>query len=151
MQGAKLTISRGLPGADEAVPLARRPEPRRVEAAPESAQAAPRPVRDDAPASDIHLVDYRLAALERLGRLRDKGILSAEELAAEKALVLRLPAGELVLVTEQILERRGPSLLGRLFDWKLLAAGTAAGLAFSYVTAPHELLGLVDRASRLIG
>ena len=133
-------ISRGVPAAEQAVSLGRRPEPPSLHAIP----------RQDCPTSDIHLVDYRLAALERLSRLRDKGALSLDEFAAEKALVLALPAGELELVPEQIIRPRGPSLLGRLLGWKMLAAGAAAGLMFSYVTAPQDLLGLVDRASRLL-
>jgi hypothetical protein len=144
MQGGKLMISRGVPAAEQAVPLGRRPEP------PAQTPLQPALPRNDGPASDIHLVDYRLAALERLSRLRDRGALSLEEFAAEKALVLALPAGELELVPEQILRPRGPSLLGRLFGWKMLAAGAAAGLIFSYVTAPQDLMGLVDRASRLL-
>lgn len=150
MQGAKLMISRGLPAAGEAVPLVRPPRPQSIDAAPPPVAAVPAPVRENSPASDIHLVDYRLAALERLSRLRDKGMLSAEELAAEKALVLRLPAGELELVPEQIVRERGPSLLGRLFGWKLLGTGALAGLIFTYLTAPQDLAGLVDRASRLL-
>ena len=133
-------ISRGVPAAEQAVPLARRPEPLPLPAVP----------RQDGPASDIHLVDYRLAALERLSRLRDKGALSLEEFAAEKALILALPAGELELVPEQMIRPRGPSLLGRLFGWRMIAAGIGAGLIFSYVTAPQDLLGLVDRASRFL-
>ena len=150
MQGAKLMISRGLPAAEEAVPLARPPRPQPVEAAPPRAAVPPAPAQEEAPVSDIHLVDYRLAALERLSRLRDKGILSAEELAAEKALVLRLPAGELELVPEQIVRERGPSLLGRLFGWKLLGTGALAGLLFTYVTAPQDLAGLFERATGLL-
>jgi hypothetical protein len=144
MQGGKLMISRGVPAVEQAVPLGRRPEP--------SVQAPLQPVssRQDIPASDIHLVDYRLAALERLSRLRDKGALSLEEFAAEKALVLALPTGEMELAPEQIIRPRGPSLLSRLFGWRMLAMGAAAGLIFSYVTAPQDLLGLVDRASRLL-
>src|SRR5688572_18225547 len=144
MQGGKLMISRGLPAAEEAVPLARRPEPLPQDVPWPQVAPSPSAGSRDAPVSDIHLVDYRLAALERLSRLRDKGALSAEEFAAEKALVLHLPAGELLLVPGQIVRPRGPSLLGRLLGWKMLAAGAAAGLLFSYVNAPQDLIGLVD-------
>lgn len=138
MQGRRLIISRGLaPVPDSAAkPLAPRP---------------PRPAEAFEPASDFCLVHHRLAALERLSLLRDKGALSAEEFAAEKALVLRLPADELMFAPEGMVPPRGPSLLGRLFSWKLLAAGAAAGLCLSAFTAPRDLMAMADQAARMIG
>jgi hypothetical protein len=144
MQGGKLMISRGLPAAAEAVPIRREPEPRQAPAPP-AERTAP------AASPDYHLIHYRLAALERLSVLRDRGALSADEFAAEKALVLRLPAEELELGREMAAVRRGPSLLGRLFSPKFIAVGAAAGLCLSAFTAPQDLLGLLDRAARLIG
>jgi Short C-terminal domain len=138
MQGRRLIISRGLApvpetnGAGDEPRPAQRPDPA-------------------APAPDFCLVHHRLAALERLSDLRDKGALSAEEFAAEKALVLRLPAEELMLAPEVMVPPRGPSLLGRLFSWKLLAAGVAAGLALTAFTAPRDLMAMADQAARLIG
>jgi hypothetical protein len=145
MQGARLMISRGIPDAAEAVPIRREPERPMPHAVPDAA-----PYRHEAadlPAPDFHLLHYRLAALERLSALRDKGALSAEEFQAEKALVLRLPAEELVLDSSCELPPRGPSLLGRLFGWKLLIAGLAAGFGFVAFTAPQDLAHLADRAS----
>ena len=138
-------ISRGMPGAAQAVPIRREPEPRAEPAA--APRIVPTPPAEDRPAPDFHLLHYRLAALERLSALRDKGALTFEEFAAEKALILRLPAEELVLGAESILPPRGPSLLGRLFGWKLLMVGTLAGLGFVAATAPQELTHLVDRVS----
>lgn len=144
MQGRRLTISRGLAPLPEAAatPPAARPS-RPPEAIARMAPIAPTP--------DFCLVHHRLAALERLSLLRDKGALSAEEFAAEKALVLRLPAEELMLVPESMVPPRGPSLLGRLFSWKLLAAGVAAGLCLSAFTAPRDLTAMADQAARMIG
>jgi putative oligomerization/nucleic acid binding protein len=138
MQGRRLTISRGLTPVPET-------------AGPTLVPQSARPVGPTAPAPDFCLVHHRLAALERLSVLRDKGALSAEEFAAEKALVLRLPAEELMLAPEGMLPPRGPSLLGRLLSWKLLAAGIVGGLCLSAYTAPRDLMILADQAARLIG
>lgn len=159
MQGGKLIISRGLQAHPEAAPqppvreAQQRPELRAV---PQSRPERPveRPVA--APPAPVSIADYqlvreRLDALERLSLLRDIGVLSPEEFAAEKALVLRLPAEELLLDEEHMLPRRGPSLLGRLFGWKMLLTGAVVGLALSAYTAPQDLMKLADSASRLIG
>ena len=134
MQARKLSISRGTARGAAAPRLVR-------EAAP-AAQS-----RCAEPAADLHLVHHRLVALERLAALHEKGALSAEEFAAEKALVMRVPADELVLAPESALPPRGPSLLGRLLNPKLIAAGLVAGLALSAYTQPEELAALV----RLVG
>lgn len=119
--------------------------PARAEARPATPKAA-----NDAPAADFHLVHHRLVALERLSALFEKGALSEEEFAAEKALVLRLPAEELVLRSAMPPPApRRPSLLGRLVDWKLLAVGTLAGLGLSFYSDPQGLLDLTERLGRL--
>ncbi len=138
MQGRRLTISRGVAPVPETAATPAAPHP-------------PRPAEPIAAAPDFCLVHHRLAALERLSLLRDRGALSADEFAAEKALVLRLPAEELLLPPEGMIAPRGPSLLGRLFSWKLLAAGVAAGLCLSAFTAPSELVAMADQAARMIG
>ena len=129
-----------------------RPELRAV---PQSRPAEHRaPVQ--APAAPVCIADYQLVreridALERLSLLRDIGVLEPEEFAAEKALVLRLPVEELLLDEDHMLPRRGPSLLGRLFGWKMLLTGAVVGLGLSAYTAPQDLAKLADSASRLIG
>ena len=160
MQGGKLIISRGLQAVQEAPP---RPQERVEQMRPElravpAAAPAERPVASAAraPAAPVSIADYqlvreRLDALERLSLLRDIGVLSPEEFAAEKSLVLRLPAEELLLGDDQMLSPRGPSLLGRLFGWKILLAGAVIGLGLSAYTAPQDLMKLADAASRLIG
>jgi hypothetical protein len=127
-----------------------RPELRAV---PTSSHAERRAYAPAAPVSiaDYQLVRERIDALERLSLLRDIGVLSPEEFAAEKALVLRLPAEELLLDEDQMLPARGPSLLGRLFGWKTFLIGAAIGLGLSAYTAPQDLMKLADGASRLIG
>ena len=65
--------------------------------------------------------------------------------------MLRLPAEELLLGEDQMIVPRGPSLLGRLFGWKMLLAGAVVGLGLSAYTAPQDLMKLADSASRLIG
>ena len=129
MQARRLVISKGV---ETGHPIA----PRR---------APPQPVRatEPEPAADLHLVHHRLVALERLTALHEKGVLSPQEFAAEKALVLRIPAEELVLEPAHALPRRGPSLLGRLLNPKLIAAGVAAGLALSAYNQPQELAALL--------
>ena len=126
---------------------AERPVERPAERQAEPAHAPCAPVS----IADYQLVRERIDALERLSLLRDIGVLSPEEFAAEKALVLRLPADELMLDSAHMLPARGPSLLGRLFGWKTLLAGAVVGLALSAYTAPQDLAKIADSASRLIG
>jgi hypothetical protein len=113
------------------------------------------------PASpEYHFVHDRLTAIERLTLLRDRGALTDDEYAAEKAIVLGLPADELVLhapapaelpVAQQRERPNGPSLLAHLFDWKLVPLALAAGLGLSYATQPQETLRFFDEALRLFG
>ena len=146
-------ISRGMPSAAEAAPVRLEPEPRlrAVPSEPEQLRPAAAAARQDSPVPDYQLVHFRLEALERLSLLRDKGALSTAEYDSEKALVLRLPADELDLAQDSILPPRGPSLLGRILNWKIVFAGLVAGLGFVAFTAPQELAGLLDRVSRLLG
>ncbi|MEA3030571.1 MAG: hypothetical protein QOG13_1896 [Sphingomonadales bacterium] len=114
------------------------------------------------PASaDYQIVHDRLTALERLTRLFELGTLSAEEFAAEKALILALPADELVLrdlapvhfvpVAPRRAPQRGPSLLGRMLSWKFVLFSLVVGLAFSFATQPNETRHLFDQTLRLFG
>lgn len=111
-----------------------------------------------APASpDYHVVHDRLTALERLTRLFEQGALSAAEFTAEKALILGLPADELVLRDPAPVgfvpaaRSRGPSLLGRMLGWKFLLFSLVAGIGFSFVTQPDETLRLFDQLLGAIG
>ena len=149
MPTGKLAISRGhqlrsLP--DESGP--------RLSLVPQPAQQPLPPAEAPPPATaDYHLVHDRLTTLERLTRLLDQGALSPEEFAAEKAIVLALPAEELVLrepaewrmPAAPARPPRGPSLLGRLFSWKFLPVGLVAGLGLSYAAQPDETLRFLDQ------
>jgi len=142
MRTGKLAISRGHEMAD----------PPHLTLVPATPDAVPPP-----PASpDYHFVHDRLTALERLARLHEQGALSAEEFAAEKALILGLPADEYVLreaapvhfVPAGRAQPRGPSLLGRMMSPKFLALCLVAGFGFSYAAQPAETVRLFEQAGR---
>src|SRR5687768_4251019 len=125
MRTGKLSISRGRGPAEAAGPrlsIVARGEP-----TPVSAEYRP--------------VHERLSALERLARLREQGALTDAEFAAEKAAILGDP-NELIL-NEPLLAPEpvgGPTLMGRLFGWKIIPVGILAGLALSYASQPRETL-----------
>jgi hypothetical protein len=122
---------------------------------------------------EYHVVHDRLTALERLARLRDEGALTAREYAAEKAIVLGLPADELVLreprkavAAEEAAPAApaepegeamvlqpdlGPPLIDRFAGWKLLPVGLGAGLALSYASQPRETARFLEDLFRLLG
>jgi hypothetical protein len=156
MRTGRLSISRGhqLQGEPVAIPPQLKLVPQPAE--PESALVFVPPSAPPA-SPDYQLVHDRLSALERLTRLFELGALSAEEFAAEKALVLALPADELVLREPAPVSfvpaaprraPRGPSLLGRMLGWKFLSCSLAAGLALSFATQPHETARLFEQLSR---
>ncbi len=150
MRMGKLSISRGHRFDEEGAPrLALVPS---AEGEALAASASP----------DYHLVHDRLTSLERLARLLEQGALSAEEFAAEKAIILGLPADELVLRAPPPLpvsfvpaaprrRSRGPSLLGRLLSWKLIPVGVVAGLGLSFASQPDATFRFFDETLRLFG
>lgn len=160
MRTGRLSIGRGHGGG--APPLPAGPRLRLVPkgAPPEPETVAPAKAEAPVPATlDYHLVHDRLTALERLTRLHEQGALSADEFAAEKAAILRLPAEELVLRAEaapppppaRIERSPGPSLIGRLMSWKFLPVGLAAGLGLSWYAQPRETLAFLEQAARYLG
>jgi len=160
MRTGRLSISRGHQLQGEPVAI-----PPQLTLVPQPAEPRPAPVSvlEQAPPAtpDYHLVHDRLTSLERLTRLFELGALSSEEFAAEKALVLGLPADELVLRTLAPVgfvpaaprgrPVRGPSLLGRMLSWKFLLFSLAAGLAFSYAAQPRETAHLFAQILRTFG
>src|SRR3954451_435922 len=98
MRTGRLSISRGHQLQGEPVAI-----PPQLTLVPQPAESGPAlvSVLEQAPPAtpDYQLVHDRLTSLERLSRLLETGMLSAEEFAAEKALVLGVPADELVLRT----------------------------------------------------
>ena len=159
MRTGRLSISRGHQLQGEPVAF-----PPQLTLVPQPAEPSPAPVsvlQQAPPASpDYHLVHDRLTSLERLTRLFELGALSAEEFAAEKALVLALPADELVLRTaapvgfvpaEPRGRPRGPTLLGRMLGWKFLLFSLVAGLGLSFAAQPNETTRLFEQTLRLFG
>jgi hypothetical protein len=148
----KLSISRGyqLDRPDPPAP--------RLALVPRAAEPALEPEPGPSPVlPELHALTERLAAIERLARLRKQGALTDEEFAAEKAALLRRPADRPVatpIVGAPVPEARtvrGPTLLGRIFRWKVLPVGIVAGLAFSYASQPRQTLDFFNEALRLIG
>lgn len=129
--------------------------------APPPLKLVPQPAAAPAPASpDYQIVHDRLNALERLTRLFELGALSADEFAAEKALILALPADELVLRDLAPVHfvpaaprraQRGPSLIGRMLNWKFLLFSLVVGIGFSFATQPNETQRFLDQILRVAG
>ena len=95
----------------------------------------------------------RLAVLERLARLHERGALSDGEFAAEKALILERHPDSIVL-NQPLLPaeaRRGPSLFARLLNWKLIPLGVASGVALSFAAQPQQTTRFFEDALRLFG
>jgi hypothetical protein len=168
MRTGRLAISRGhqfVHGSEEAVALMTLvPAPPRTEplALHEPAvEAAPVPSSPE-PLPDHALIDHRLTALERLTRLLEHGVLSAEEFADEKALILgrygRRASAEGPVAFLPAAPRpdrvrpRGRSLLGRLFGgWRAIPVGLTVGLALSFATQPVATYRVFDELLRLFG
>ena len=155
MRTGRLSISRGHELHGETGAVTRAPRLAIVPAS-EPPAAPEAPAEPVAPASaDYHLVHDRLTALERLAKLLDQGVLSPDEFTAEKAVILALPADELVLREETFPAvrpvPRGPSLASRLFTWKFLPVGVVAGLGLSFYAQPQETMRLFDQTWRLLG
>ncbi|HYN45271.1 MAG TPA: SHOCT domain-containing protein [Allosphingosinicella sp.] len=136
-------------------------EPPHLSLVPEAAAESPAPPAHVPPASpDYHLVHDRLTSLERLTRLFDQGALSADEFAAEKMLILGLPADELVLrepapvhfvPAEPRGSQRGPSLLGRMLSWKFVLFSLVTGLGASFAAQPDQTIRFFDQILRAAG
>ncbi len=125
-------------------------------AAPAPAPPSPEPLPDHA------LIDHRLTALERLTVLLERGVLSQQEFADEKALILgrfarrALTEGPVAFVPAaprpDRVRPRGRSLLGRLFGgWRAIPVGLTAGLALSFATQPVATYRVFDELLRLFG
>jgi hypothetical protein len=164
MRTGRLSISRGhqLEGAPETASPRLRLVQQPAEAPPKR-EPAPVPQRaqmlpESPPVSpDYFAVHDRLTALERLTRLHESQFLSADEFAAEKALILALPADEILLCEpapprfEPVPQPRGPSLIGRMLGWRFLLFSLCAGLAFSYAAQPNVTARFLDQSLRAIG
>lgn len=120
----------------------------------ERAAAAPPPV--DAPArpvsftpcretGDLHLIQVRLNALERLTWLVEQGAISLDEFKLEKSLVLRLTGDELLLTRRAPPEAQpAPPLVSRLPRWAACLALPLIAAAAFFWAAPAEALAWVE-------
>ena len=152
MRTGRLSISRGHE-------LARRDAPAALPAELRPTRAEPPCARPEAViVADYSALDERLSALERLARLFEHGALSAEEFAAEKALVLAYPVDELLLhdkapvgfvPAEPRAPRPGPSLVGRMLSARFLLLCVVCGLGFSFAVQPHETGRLFEQTLHL--
>jgi hypothetical protein len=154
MRTGKLTISRGYQ-LDQAAP----PVPR-LSLVPRAAEPpSPEPELGPPPGlPEYQAVKERLAGIERLARLYKQGALTDDEFAAEKAALLSRRSDPRFVTASipcapvpEVHSMRGPTLLGRIFGWKVLPVGIVAGLAFSYASQPRETLDFFDEALRLVG
>jgi hypothetical protein len=94
--------------------------------------------------TEIERLHLRLAAIERLARLVEQGILSHQEFREEKALVMGLTGEELLLteVAPEVASSR-PSLAGRLLHWRIVAALGVAGLTWLWMAEPEGSAALL--------
>ena len=194
MRSGKLGISRGHQRGQPSTPTPRlalvpresvaepKPKPKPTRARKGTRAPAPDPpVRQEpppepqpAPASpEYRFVHDRLTALERLATLRKLGIITLEEFAAEKALVLNPPTEELMLretapivsapvamAPPRTTQPRGgyasvsamaPPLANQMFSWRFLPVGVALGLILSYASQPRETVRFFSDLFSLIG
>lgn len=160
MRTGRLSISRG----HQLQETPDHPAPPQLTLVAQPAEVEPAPLFAPDPAPpvtpDYHAFHDRLTALERLTRLFELGTLTAEEFTAEKALILGLPADELVLRDLAPVHfvpaaprkpQRGPSLIGRMLGWRFILFSLVVGLGFSFATQPNETQRLLDQTLRLFG
>jgi hypothetical protein len=96
---------------------------------------------------ELHRIQVRLNALERLTRLVEQGAISLDEFKLEKSLVLRLTGEELLLTSPAPPppppERSAP-LAARMPRWTILLAAPLLGIAAFLWAAPAEALAWLD-------
>jgi len=82
--------------------------------------------------------------LERLTALAQKGALTIEEFAAEKALILGHSADQVRSHPAR------PSLVGRLFGWRLIPVGLILGVGLSFAAQPDATIRFFEQAVRAL-
>jgi hypothetical protein len=107
--------------------------------------AGPVSFQPSAAVTEIERLHLRLAAIERLARLVEQGILSHQEFREEKALVMGVTGEELLLTEVAPAEAAPPrpSLAGRLLHWRVALALGAAGLAWFWMAQPEQSTALL--------
>lgn len=105
---------------------------------------------------ELHRIQVRLNALERLTRLFEQGAISLDEFKLEKSLVLRLTAEELLLTSAAPRDRpapapipANPSLLGRLLGWRSALLALVGAGAFQLWSQPEATLAWLSDLSAL--
>ena len=139
MRTGRLSISRGHEIAERRSAARLAPE----------AQAAPVSFRP-AHATKIELIETRIAALERLSRLVEQGVLTLDEFRIEKSLVLRHTGGSFRSPAARPVPIPGKSLAVRLFHWRLLWLAPPATLSFSYWLRPDDTLAWLSDLIRFV-
>ena len=148
MRTGKLAISRGHSSC----------EPSHLALVPaEAAEPRPQPAP---PAPDYQRVNDRLTSLERLTRLYELGVLTADEFIDEKALILgrraedpdRIHAGPVHFVpAAPRVPQRGPSLVGRMLSWRFLLFSLVVGIGFSFAVQPDTTTRFFTQLFRALG
>ncbi len=133
MRTGRLSISRGHELLRErAVPAARGEPPVRPVSFTPSRETG-----------ELHLIQVRLNALERLTRLVEQGAISLDEFKLEKSLILRLTGDELLL-TDPAPPPSAPPLVARMPRWALLIALPLAAAGAFFGAAPAEALAWME-------
>lgn len=143
MRTGKLTISRGHELFEQRTGRKAAPAPPPA-VAPVSFSPAPQQ-------GELHLINVRLNALERLTRLFEQGTLSLDEFKIEKSLILRLTGEELLLTQAAGPPLPGPSLASRLLGWRFVMAAVTGGLGLSFWAQPDETIAFFSQAAQLVG
>jgi len=152
MRTGKLAISRGHSSC----------EPSHLALVPaEAAEPRPQPAPPAPLASpDYQRVNDRLTALERLTRLYEQGVLTADEFIDEKALILgrsagdqdRIHAGPVHFVpAAPRAPQRGPSLVGRMLSWRFALFSLIVGIGFSFAVQPDTTTRFFTQLFRALG
>ena len=129
MRTGKLSISRGH-------------ELLRERSAPVEAPVRPVSFTPSRETGELHLIQVRLNALERLTRLVEQGTISLDEFKLEKSLVLRLTGEELLLTkaAPPAAPQASAPLVARVPTWTLVLLAPVVALGTSLWAAPAETL-----------
>jgi hypothetical protein len=129
MRTGKLSISRGH-------------ELLRERPAPVQAPVRPVSFTPCGETGELHLIQVRLNALERLTRLVEQGVISLDEFKLEKSLVLRLTGEELLLTkaAPPPAPQRRASLAARIPRWTLALTAPLAAFGASLWAAPAQTM-----------
>ena len=131
MRTGKLSISRGHELLRE------RPAPVDVSVAQAVRPVSFTPSRET---GELHLIQVRLNALERLTRLVEQGTISLDEFKLEKSLVLRLTGEELLLTKAAPPPPHSAPLASRAPRWALVLLAPLIALGATLWAAPTETL-----------